>query len=221
MHIDIDILVYVLIAAVLVGRLWAVLGSRSDDEPRRPNPFVPPPADPSKSVPSGVAPDGTPMVRPSLQFVVPPASLEGGLAQVKIVDPSFEEKPFLQEARTAFTAIVTGYASGDMDSLVPYLSPALLEQFRQAAETRRAAGQTAQSCIIRIKEADPIAAHSAEAQVFIIVKFTSDQENILRDKSGTIIGGTEGKIEEVADVWVFSRDTKTPEAKWVVVETRG
>ena len=212
MHIDIDILVYAIIAAVLLGRLWAVLGARHEDEPQRPNPYVPAPPPPTEQ--KNVAP-----VRFSV--VLPPASLEGGLAQVKAIDPAFEEKAFLQEARAAFTAIVTGYAAGTMDVLSPFLSPALLAHFGQAAEARRAEGQTAQSRIIRIKDAEVTAAHSQGTQAFITVRFVSDQENILRDSHGTIIGGVEGKIEEVTDIWVFARDTKLPDVKWVVVETRG
>ena len=212
MNIDIDILVYAIIAAVLLGRLWAVLGSRHEDEPQRPNPYVPTP--PASAEQKNVAP-----VRFSV--VLPPASLEGGLAQVKAVDPAFDEKAFLQEARVAFTAIVTGYAAGTMAVLSSYLSSARLAQFGQAAEARRAEGQTAQSRIIRIRDAEVTAAHSQETQAFITVRFVSDQENILRDSHGTIIGGAEGKIEEVTDIWVFSRDTKSPNTKWAVVETRG
>ena len=214
MHIDIDILVYVLIAAVLLGRLWAVLGTRSEDEPQRPNPFVTPP-------PAAETKKAAPIAPVRFSLAPPPASLDGGLAQVKAVDASFEEKAFLQEARAAFTAIVTGYAAGTMDTLTPYLSPALLAHFSQAAEARRAEGQTAQSRIIRIKEAEVASAHSEDSKAFITVRFTSDQENILRDSHGTIIGGVEGKIEEVTDIWVFTRNTKTPASKWVVVETRG
>jgi predicted lipid-binding transport protein (Tim44 family) len=48
----------------------------------------------------------------------------------------------------------------------------------------------------------------------------SDQENILRDASGKILSGEEGKIEEISDLWTFSRDTKAAAPEWQLIETR-
>ena len=212
MHIDIDILVYALIAAVLLGRLWAILGSRSEDETQRANPFVAPQLN-TQEAPSVALR----MAPPPL----PPASLEGALAQVKAVDSAFNEKSFLQNARTIFSAVVPAYAAGNLDSVALYLSPALLMHFRQAAQARTADGQTAQTRIARIQEAEVIGARAEGTQAYVTVRFMSNQENILRDRHGTIIGGAEGKIEEVTDIWVFSRSAQPPEAQWLVVETRG
>ncbi|MDE2029320.1 MAG: Tim44 domain-containing protein [Alphaproteobacteria bacterium] len=236
MHIDIDIVVYAVIAVLLLGRLWVLLGRRDEDEPRQPNPFAQPP-EAKKPAPKQDDSDApfaggntqtqdadaehalplSPLLHPEL----PPASLAGGLAQVKAVDASFDEKQFLQNARATFTAIVTAYATGDMDGVAPLLSPALLSHFRQAAGARRAAGQTAQTRVLNIKEAEAVAARAEGSQAYVIVKFVSDQENILRDAHGTVIGGGEGKTEEVTDTWAFSRDASQPDSQWVVVETRG
>jgi len=219
MHVDLDILVYAVIAALLLGRLWAVLGTRNDDEPQRPNPFAPPPPKPAQEEdPFALPPPVSSRMQPA---ALPPASLAGGLAQVKAADPSFEEKPFLQNARDAFADVVSAYASGNVNSVAKLLSPALLAHFQQAADARSAEGQTAQSRIARIKECEAIAARAEGKQVFVTVRFVSDQENILRDRSGTVIGGVEGKAEEVTDIWVFTRDAQTPDAPWIVVETRG
>lgn len=220
MHVDLDILVYAVIAALLLGRLWAVLGTRNDDEPQRPNPFAPPP--PPKPAqeedPYALPPPVASRMPPP---ALPPASLAGGLAQVKAADPAFEEKPFLQNASAIFTAIVSAYASGSLSSVDKFLSPSLLTHFQQAADARSAQGQSAQSRIARIKECEPVAARAEGKQVFITVRFVSDQENILRDRNGTVIGGTEGKTEEVTDIWVFTRDAQIADAPWLVVETRG
>jgi predicted lipid-binding transport protein (Tim44 family) len=152
---------------------------------------------------------------------LPPASLAGGLAQVQAIDKSFNEKQFLINAKGNFTSIVETYATGDMTSISSLLSPALLDHFQKAADARKAAGQNAQSQVLRIKDAEVTAARAEGLQAFITVKFVSDQENIVRDQSGTIIGGVQGKAEEVTDIWVFANDTAKPDTKWIVVETRG
>jgi predicted lipid-binding transport protein (Tim44 family) len=217
MHVDLDILVYAVIAALILGRLWASFGSRNEDETQRPNPFAPRPQTPPDA--TFTAPSqALARMQPSLP---PPASLAGGLALVTAAIPSFDEKQFLQIARDIFTTVVTAYASGSMNSLSGLVSPALIAQFQQAANARTTAGQSAQTRVARIKDAEVTAARTESKQALITVTFVSEQENILRDASGTIIGGKEGALEEVTDIWTFARDTQTPDTKWSVVETRG
>ncbi|MDR3448807.1 MAG: Tim44/TimA family putative adaptor protein [Alphaproteobacteria bacterium] len=215
MHIPIDILLYALIAVILLARLWVLFGTRNSDEPQRPNPFIPPPAPEMKRA----AEDFTPP--PMAKALPPPASLEGGLVQVKTIDKDFSEKRFLADAREIFTAIVETYATGNLSGIADKMSPALLAHFQASADARKANNQTAQSRIDKIKDADAIAARAEGTQAFVTVKFVSDQENILRDSGGRVIGGSEGKTEEVTDIWTFSRDTSVPDSKWIVVETRG
>jgi predicted lipid-binding transport protein (Tim44 family) len=218
MQVDIDILVYAVIAALLLGRLWAVLGTRNEDDPQRPNPFEPP---------SGLRPGRedeppqTNVVSRMMPPPPPPRSLAGGLAQVSAADSSFEEKQFLQESRDIFTSIVGAYAAGNLAVVSEFLSPTILGHFQRAVDARTAAGQKAQTTISQIKETEVVAARAEDKKAFVTVRFVSDQENILRDASGTIIGGAEKKYEEVTDIWTFARDTQAPGAKWVVVETKG
>jgi predicted lipid-binding transport protein (Tim44 family) len=218
MQVDIDILVYAIIAALLLGRLWAILGTRKDSDPQRPNPFLPPP----DFQPSPETSGGRQNIVSRMQPVAPPPrSLAGGLAQVTTIDSSFDEKRFLQEARDIFTSVVGAFAAGRLAVVTDFLSPVLLSQFQKAIDARAAAGQTAQTRIARIKETEVIAARAEEKQAFVTTKFISDQENILRDAQGVIVGGAEGKVEEVTDTWTFARDTQVSGAKWIVVETRG
>jgi predicted lipid-binding transport protein (Tim44 family) len=218
MQVDIDILVYAVIAALLLGRLWAVLGTRNDNEPQRLNPFGARPSPP----PNNDAPSAKQRVVARLQpSGPPPRSLAGGLAQVKALAPTFEEKQFLQEARDIFSSVVGAYASGHLTIVAEFLSPALLGDFQKAVNARSAAGQTAQTRIARIKETEVVAARADDKQAFVTVRFISEQENVLRDAQNAIIGGEEGQYEEVTDTWTFARDSLLPGTKWVVVETRG
>lgn len=218
MQVDIDILVYAVIAALLLGRLWAVFGTRNENEPQRPSPFTPPQPPPPPTEALGARQN---VVSRLMPVGPPPNSLAGGLEQIKAIDPLFEERPFLQESRDIFTTIVSAFAAGKLGSIVEFLSPDLLGNFQQAINARNAAGQTAQSRIARIKEAEAVAARAENTTIFVTVRFVSDQENVLRDAEDKILGGAIGKYEEVTDVWTFARDTQVPGTKWSVVETRG
>ena len=210
MQIDFTTIILAVIAVALLARLWSLFGTRNEDEPLRPNPFIPQTPVPQSATIS-------PMMQP---VALPPASLAGGLQQVEAIDKSFSEKQFLKDSSAVFIAVVETYATGSLGSISDKLSPALLAHFQKAADARRAAGQTAQSRVAALKDVEAVAARAEGTQAFITVKFTSDQENILRDARGTIIGGAEGKTEEVTDLWTFTRDAAMPDAKWVVAETQ-
>lgn len=217
----IDIAIYALIACVLLLRLWSVLGRRNDDEPQRPNPFATPAA-PEEDAKFQLDPGGPEKsAQPALgQSIFAPASLAGTLEQIKQMDPSFDEKTFLQDVRANFTAIVTGFGKGDLAEIEPLLGPTVFPGFKSAVEARQKAGETFESRIERIRDAEVTTASMGESRAFITVRFTSEQENILRDASGKVLHGTPGQTEEIIDLWTFARDVKTAGTQWQLVETR-
>jgi len=219
---SLDIILYAIIAVVLLVRLWSVFGRRNDDEQQRPNPFVmpaPPTDDAKPALPSGMP--GAPEIPLLLQpFHAAPASLAGGLEQIKALDPVFDEKTFLQGARTAFTMIVEDFAKGDMNRISRLLGPNVLPHFQNAIEARRKASQTMESKINRIRDAETTAAHVEDSRAIITVRFVSEQENVLRDAGGKVIGGEAGRVEEITDFWTFARDAKSNDPNWILVETR-
>jgi len=216
---NIDIIIYAVIALVILARLWSVLGNRSEEDRERPNPFAAPVPPPS---------DGTGVARPKAGMELPlllrplraaPASLAGGLEQVRAADPAFDEKKFLAEARDTFKTIVTDFAKGDMAQSEKLLAPPVLAHFRAAIEARRNAGQVMETRIDAVKDAETVAAKIDGSRALITVRFTSTQENVLRDGAGRVIGGEAGRLEEITDSWSFARDTGSPNSAWLLAET--
>lgn len=218
---SLDIVLYAVVAAALLARLWFVLGRRGEDEPQRPNPFVKPapnPEDEESKKNKLAAAEGDPP-RLLKAFHAPPDSLAGGLERIAALDSSFDEKIFLRDVSASFQAIVENFAKGDLKPIESKLGPGVLERFRQALEARQKAGQTMQSRILRVKDVETTAAKTEDATAMITVRFVSEQENMLKDGQGKIVGGAEGAIEEITDVWTFSRDTKSPNTDWILTQT--
>jgi predicted lipid-binding transport protein (Tim44 family) len=218
---NLDIILYAIIAVVLLARLWTVFGRRNHDEKQRPNPFVMPAPGPQDGKKTAISSDPrasaeTPLL---LQSSAAPASLAGGLEQIKALDPSFDEKAFLQGARSAFTTVVEDFAKGDLDRIGRLLGPAVLPHFQAAIEARRKAGQVMESRVTRIRDAETAAASTDNVRSVITVRFVSEQENVLRDMRGQVVGGEAGKIEEVTDLWTFARDIKSSDPNWILIET--
>ena len=223
-----DILIYAVIAAILLWRLWVVLGRRNEEDASRPNPFdVPPPAaaPPPGPAPSnaalpapGVTPAGdVPVLRPI--FNLAPTSLEGGIAQIKLLDPAFDERDFLRQAKADFAAILTAFAQGDLTPVDARLGAAVKRNFAAAIAARVAAGQVLQNRITRMVDVETAAARAEGGAASLTVRFVSEQENILRDAEQRVIGGETGRVEQLTDLWRFSRDTAVAGSVWQLVET--
>ncbi|MFY9287868.1 MAG: Tim44/TimA family putative adaptor protein [Alphaproteobacteria bacterium] len=216
-----DIIIYAVVAAVLIGRLWSVLGRRNDEDQQRPNPFIarPAPKEKEDEKPIAMLPQRSEAMNVFQPLSVAPASLLGALEQIKKLDPTFDEKQFHQGARQAFTMIIEDFAKGDLSRLTRLLGPRVLPNFQNAIEARRNANQTMESKVLRIKDIETTAARVEGTTAIITVRFVSEQENTLRDAAGQVIGGDAGVIEEVTDIWVFARDTTANDPNWMLVET--
>ncbi len=220
-----DILIYAAVTVFLLSRLWAVLGQKDEGEkgrPPRPNPFGPSETGQTDEEDVMVLEGRARPVAPSVltQGGHAPTSLAGALDQIRGQDPAFDEKKFLEGARAAFQKIVGCFAAGDLSSVERFLGPAVRQPFSRAIEARRAAGQTLENHIEKIAAIDIVGAKTEGSAAILSVEFVSHQINVLRDSSGQIIDGATGRAEEVRDLWVFSRDLRSENPNWQLIETR-
>ncbi|MGQ9366285.1 Tim44/TimA family putative adaptor protein [Azospirillum sp. ST 5-10] len=215
----IEIVIFAMIAAFLVYRLRSVLGRRNGEERQRPNPYAP---RPDQGRPDNVVTmPGRPRGQPS-EPASPdePLSLAAAIAQIAGVDPNFDEKRFLQGARAAFEMIVDAFARGDTAALRPLLSDDVYENFARAIRERQAAGETLETRIESIEDADVAEARLDGRTALVSVKFVSHQVNVTRDANGAIVDGDPNTAVEVVDIWTFARDTRSRDPNWALVETR-
>lgn len=215
----IDILIFAMIAAFLVYRLRSVLGRRHGEERQRPNPYTPPPPQAQRPADNVIQ---IPQRQPSPLDDVPPGepvSLAQGIAQIRAVDPSFDEKGFLQGARAAFEMIVGAFAQGDKDTLRPLLAPDVFANFETAIDARRQAGETMETRIAAFDEVDVTAARMLGPEARVTIRFQTQQVSVVRGRDGAVVDGDAEQPAEVVDLWTFARDTRTRDPNWLLVET--
>lgn len=211
----IEIIIFAMIAAFLVYRLRSVLGRRTGEERQRPNPFTPQAGRPENVVP---IPQRTPIE--SAPAPDEPVSLAMALQQIHAADPTFDEKGFIQGARGAFQMIVVAFAEGDSAALRPLLSDDVYDSFVKAIRQRQSTGETLETRIERIRDADVIEARLEGRDALVTVKFVSDQINLVRNAQGEIVDGDPRQPVEVVDIWTFRRNTRARDPNWALVETR-
>ena len=210
----VDIILFAMIAGFLVLRLRSVLGRRTGLERRR-APFARRAPDKVMTAPER---GGKPALVPPL--VLPPAdTLAAGVATLRRADPGFDPGRFLEGARTAFTMIVEAYAKGDAAALRPLLGADVHRAFATAIEQRQAAGETLETRILGLDDADIVRAGRDGHTVHVTVKFVSRQIYVTRAKGGSIVDGDSEHPSEKIDTWTFARDTRSADPNWLLVAT--
>jgi predicted lipid-binding transport protein (Tim44 family) len=225
-----DILLIAGIAAFLIYRLFSVLGTRHGEERERPNPFS------SEPVQKRALQDtpAAPLSPSSQQTVIPLAGMEQlvddkanadgriaeGLNDIAAADRNFQIGSFMQGARMAFEMIVMAYSRGDLDTLRGLLSPKLYSDFEAGVKAREAAGHSNELTIHRIKSARIVEAHLGGTMAYVTVDFDVEETSVTRDASGNVVEGDPDKIFRVEDVWTFTRDVRSSDPNWILIETR-
>ena len=216
---NLDILIFAIIAAFLVYRLKSVLGTRSGDERPRPNPFV---ANEVSARPPLVVPKQMFLQKP-IKLIDPAANKDGridtGLDEIAAADPHFDVNSFMDGARYAFEMIVKAYSKGDRQALKPLLSDKIYKDFEAGIMAREVVGQTAETTIHRIKDARITAAHLGGTMAYITVDYDVEQTTVTRDKDGTVVEGNPDRISNVEDIWTFTRDIRSADPNWILIET--
>lgn len=229
-----DVILYGLVAAGLVFWLRGLLGTRNEDEPRRPNPFAE--QQPDKS--GAPAPLATAIAHDSALSGAPAAQggafgeealarhmaiaeeSHAGLNEIVRADHGFDAARFLTGAQDAFVMIVEAFAEGDRDTLRGLLAEPVLKGFYQALDARAARGETASVEIHAVRKAEIIRAWLEGRTAFITVRFVADETNVLKDAQGTLLHGHPDRVTETIDVWTFGRAVNARSPAWFVYETR-
>lgn len=225
-----DIVLFAMVAAFLVLRLRSVLGKKTGHQEPRQDPIsrrqqdadndgnvVELPTNRNNDGPDGVS---EPLEADPTADMDPNDPLAAGITQIRIADNSFHPAEFANGARGAFEMIVQAFAEGDTATLDNLLAEDVFENFNEAIEARNEAEERLESTIIGIKSADVIEAGMDGRNAMVTVKFVSEQVNVTHDSENRVVDGDPNQVSEITDIWTFSRDTKTSDPNWKLVETR-
>jgi predicted lipid-binding transport protein (Tim44 family) len=215
-----DILIFAIIAAFLIYRLKMVLGTRQGHERPRQNPFT---ASENGAAVRIMPPLKHAPLKKPVKLIDADANKDGlideGLDEIAAADQGFEVNGFMEGAKYAFEMIVTAYSKGDRAPLKPLLSSKLYADFEASITLREAAGQKSETVIHLIKSARIVAAQLRGAMAYITVDYDVEQTTVTRDKTGAVVEGSPDRIASVEDVWTFSRDIRSSDPNWTLIET--
>jgi len=131
------------------------------------------------------------------------------------------QKEFLKGAKLAYETIITDFSDNDnkLTTSKPLLSKKIYEQFNEALKERNNKGLSAEITFIGINSAD-IKEHNKTNNILqVTVDFVSEVITCIKDKEKKIVSGDPEKIKKIYDTWVFSRDTRSNNPNWQLIET--
>jgi predicted lipid-binding transport protein (Tim44 family) len=189
----IDIILLAMIAGFIFLRLRGILGKRTGFEGKAP---------------------------PQFQEVLKNVKLEKEFKQSEIFDEN-AKKEFLSGAKIAYETIITDFSDNDnkLTTSKPLLSKKIYGQFNEALQERSKRGHYAEITFIGINSA-LIKEHKKINSMFqVTVDFVSEIITCIKDKEKKIVSGDPEKIKKIYDTWVFSRDIKSNNPNWQLVDT--
>jgi len=189
----IDIILLAMIAGFIFLRLRGILGKRTGFEGKPPSQF---------------------------QEVLNNINIEKKVKNSENFD-ELAKKEFLSGAKIAYETIITDFSDNDnkLTTSKPLLSEKIYEQFNQALKERNDRGHFAEITFIGLNSAKIKEHKKVNSFLQVTVDFVAEVITCIRDKEKKIISGDPEKIKKIYDTWVFSRDMRSNNPNWQLVDT--
>ena len=127
---------------------------------------------------------------------------------------------FIKGAKIAYETIITDFSDDDNKLIKskPLLSKKVHDQFNQALKERSQRGHYAEITFIGVNSANIKEHNKVENILKVTVDFVGEVITCIRDKDKKIISGNPEKIKKIYDTWVFSRDMRSKNPNWQLVD---
>lgn len=132
--------------------------------------------------------------------------------EIREDDPSFTVSEFLRQAeKRTIPDILSAYLAGDREKLADICTEDACRMLNASIREREAEGIIMDTNILDISDVELTAGRLLEDAPVLIVTFSAQQINCLRDRSGAIIEGAIDDIRSVYYVWAFVREVELEE----------
>jgi len=141
----------------------------------------------------------------------------------KLEKADFDEKAkedFLKGAKIAYETIITNFASGNLKSIKYLLGKKVFDQFNDALKERKSKGYKSETTFIGISSAS-IKEHNTLNNILeVTVDYVSEIISCVKDRDNKILSGDPGKVKKVFDTWKFSKDPRSNNPNWLLIDTQ-
>ena len=127
---------------------------------------------------------------------------------------------FLSGAKIAYENIITDFSKGNLKNIKNLLEKNVFKQFEAAINEREKQGNISETTFIGINSAE-IKNHERNGNFLeVTVDFVSEIISCIRNKDQTIKSGDPDKVKKVYDTWKFSKDIRSSNPNWLLIDTQ-
>jgi predicted lipid-binding transport protein (Tim44 family) len=226
---DPSIIIFAVLAIFVLYKLRSVLGTRTGNERRPPEPVARRAQDAGAPADSNVIRlPGAAVTMPSARAQMTPADRWGSIASEKAwpgldaitaADPNFSGKEFLAGAGAAYEMIVVAFASGDLNTLRGLLEKDVYESFEGSIKARESAGHRVETTFVSLDKATIDDAQLRAPNAQVSVRFLSKLITATLDQSDAVIDGAPDKTVDMVDLWTFARPISSRDPNWKLIAT--
>ena len=130
------------------------------------------------------------------------------------------KKEFVKGARIAYETIITNFANGKLKDIKSLLDINVYQQFEQAIKDRDAKNYSSETTFIGINSAEIKEHQQNKNMLEVTVEFVSEIISCVKDKDNKVVSGDPEKIKKVLDTWKFSKDSRSQNPNWLLIDTQ-
>ena len=130
------------------------------------------------------------------------------------------KKEFVKGAKLAYETIITNFANGKLKDIKSLLDKNVYLQFEQAIKDRDEKKLSSETTFIGINSAEVKEHQQNKNMLEVTVEFVSEIISCVKDKDNKVVSGDPEKIKKVLDTWKFSKDSRSSNPNWLLIDTQ-
>ena len=127
---------------------------------------------------------------------------------------------FLKGAKIAYETIIVAFASGNLKNIRSLLDQKVFDQFSEAVKARENEGNISETTFIGVNSALIKEHKKINSILEVTVDFVSEIISCVKDKNNKILSGDKNKVKKVFDTWKFSKDSRSSNPNWLLIDTQ-
>jgi predicted lipid-binding transport protein (Tim44 family) len=130
------------------------------------------------------------------------------------------KKEFVEGAKIAYETIITNFAKGTLKDIKTLLDKSVYQQFEDAIKDRQSKKHSSETTFIGISSAEIKQHEQNKNMLEVTIEFVSEIISCVKDKDDKVIAGDPEKIKKVLDTWKFSKDSRSSNPNWLLIDTQ-
>ena len=228
-YLDLFNIIFLAIAILILFRLRSVLGRRTGNERPPFNPYASskPKEETAKNKSSKeeqqnqeTEQEEEDTIQTYIDTIAKPdTDLNKSLTEIVEQDKTFNPEQFIEGAKAAYEMIVTAFNDDNRKALQNLLSEEVYGGFVDVISEREEAKEKIEFTFIGIKSAKIVDANLKKDISSVTVRFFSQIISTKKDSEGNIVDGDPNLVQDVTDIWTFSREITSSNPNWFLVAT--